>query len=212
MEVTLRKYIQGLAVVFPVLLLVSGFLQPATAEVLDTDAALADRVLGDDNAPLTIIEYSSLGCPHCMAFHRDTFPMVKKDYIDTGKVRLIFRDYPLGARAMAAAMIARCAPEERYFGMVNLFFLKQDEWSHAEDAMAALGKVAKFGGMSGDDVAMCLQNQALLDGIRGRAQDAQFNHEIAATPSFLIGGENGEKIEGALATEDFRDVIEKALN
>jgi len=148
MEVTLRKYIQGLAVVFPVLLLVSGFLQPATAEVLDTDAALADRVLGDDNAPLTIIEYSSLGCPHCMAFHRDTFPMVKKDYIDTGKVRLIFRDYPLGARAMAAAMIARCAPEERYFGMVNLFFLKQDEWSHAEDAMAALGKVAKFGGMT----------------------------------------------------------------
>jgi len=207
----LRQYIQGLAVALPVILLVFGLFQPAAADVLDTETALADRVLGDDNAPLTIIEYSSLGCPHCMVFHRDTFPMIKKDYIDTGKVRVIFRDYPLGARAMAAAMIARCAPEARYFGMVDLFFMKQEEWSHAEDVIAALSKVAKFGGMSGDDVTMCLQNQALLDGIRGRAEDAQGDYEIAATPSFVLVEEDNQMISGALPIEDFRDAIEKAL-
>lgn len=208
----MRQYIQGLAVALPVILLIFGLFQPAVADVLDTETALADRVLGDDNAPLTIIEYSSLGCPHCMAFHRDTFPTIKKDYIDTGKVRVIFRDYPLGTRAMAASMIARCAPEARYFGMLDLFFMKQEEWSHAEDVIAALGKVAKFGGMSGDDVTMCLQNQALLDGIRSRAEDAQIDYEITATPSFVLVEEDNQMISGALPTEDFRDVIEKALN
>ena len=208
----MRQYIQGLAVSLALLLVVSGFSQPVVAGILDTEAALADRILGDDNAPLTIIEYSSLGCPHCKAFHRDTFPMIKKEFIDTGKVRMIFRDYPLGARATAAAMIARCAPEARYFGMIELFFNKQQEWSAADDGMAALSTVAKFGGMSSDDVVACLQNQALLDGIRSRAEDAKVDFEIAATPSFLVGGEDGKKIEGALSTEDFRDVIQDALN
>mgnify|MGYP002629894118 FL=1 len=208
----MRQYIQGLAVALLLVLQGPGFSQPAVAGILDTEAALADRILGDENAPLTIIEYSSLGCPHCKAFHSDTFPMIKKEFIDTGKVRMIYRDYPLGARAMAAAMIARCAPAPRYFGMIELFFDKQQEWSQAEDALAALSKVAKFGGMSGDDVAECLKNQALLDGIRGRAEDAKFDFEIAATPSFLVGGEDGQKIEGALSAEDFRDVIQKALN
>lgn len=208
----MRQYIQGLAVALPLLFLVFGYTQPAAADVLGTEAALAERVLGDENAPLTIIEYSSLGCPHCMAFHRDTYPMIKKEYIDTGKVRMILRDFPLGARAMAAAMVARCAPEQRYFGMIELFFQKQQEWSHAEDALAAISNVAKFGGMSSGDVVECLENQELLDAIRGRAEDAQIDFEISSTPSFLIGGEDGEKIEGALATDDFRDVIEKALN
>lgn len=208
----MRQYIQGLAVALLLLLVAYGTSQPASADVLDTEAALAERVLGDENAPLTIIEYSSLGCPHCMAFHRDTLPMIKKEFIDTGKVRLIYRDFPLGARAMAAAMVARCAPESRYFGMIELFFQKQQEWTRAEDALAAITNVAKFGGMSGDDVIQCMQNQALLDGIRGRAEAAQDDFEISATPSFLLGGEDGEKIEGALAKEDFRDVIQKALN
>ncbi len=208
----MRQYIQGLAFTIPLLLLVAGYVQPSAAEILDTEAALAERVLGDENAPLTIIEFSSLGCPHCMAFHRDTLPMIKKDYIETGKVRLVYRDFPLGARAMAAAMLARCAPEKRYFGMLELFFQKQEDWSHAEDAVASLSKVAKFGGMSNDDVLACLQNQALLDGIRERAEDAQFEFEISSTPTFLIGGEDGDKVQGNLATEDFRDVIEKALN
>ena len=209
MEVTLRQYIQGLAVALPLVLVIFGFIQPATAGILSTEEALADRILGDENAPLTIIEYSSLGCSHCKAFHQGAFPMVKKEFIDTGKVRMIYRDFPLGARAMAAAMIARCAPEPRYFGMIDLFFTKQEEWSHAEDAMAALTKVAKFGGMTASDVAECLQNQALLDGIRDRAETAKLDHGIAATPSFLLGE---EKIEGALSAEDFRDVIQKALD
>lgn len=208
----MRQYIQGLAVALPLVLLVLGFSQPVAAGILDTEAALADRVMGDENAPLTIIEYSSLGCPHCMRFHRDTLPMIKKEFIDTGKVRLIYRDFPLDRRAMAAAMIARCAPTQRYFGMIELFFDKQQEWSQAEDAMAALSKVAKFGGMSGDDVAECLKNQALIDGISGRAEEAKFDFEITATPSFLVGGEDGQKIEGALSAEDFRDVIQDALN
>ena len=95
---------------------------PAAAAIASTDVATEEKIIGSDKALVTLIEYASLGCSHCAQFHKDTFPKIKKDYIDTGKLRMIYRDFPLGTPALAAAMIARCSGRNRYFGFVNLLF------------------------------------------------------------------------------------------
>ena len=155
-----------------------------------------------------MIEYASLGCPHCAAFHRDTYPKIKKEYIDTGKLRMIFRDFPLGTPALAAAMVARCSGHTRYFGFVDLLFKSQAQWSRSDNVVAELSKVARFGGMSETDVQACLQNQQLLNSIQAGAQKAQEEHDVRSTPTFIIGGET---IPGAADYEEFSRIIEKAL-
>ena len=201
----LVKTALALGVVFG---LVGGLSDPAAAVIADDKEAMAEMAIGADDAPVTMIEYSSLGCPHCASFHRDALPRLKKEYIDTGKVRLIYRDFPLGSPALAASMIARCAGKDRYFGFVELLFRSQKDWSRGDNPLEALTRVARFGGMSATDVQACLKNQALLDRMQEVARDAQFDHEINSTPSFIL---DGKKISGNLAYEDFKDLIEQAL-
>ncbi|MFQ5764028.1 MAG: DsbA family protein, partial [Rhodospirillales bacterium] len=160
------------------------------------------------DAPVTIIEYSSLGCPHCAAFHRDTLPQLKREYIDTGKAKLIYRDFPLGTPALAASMIARCAGREKYFGFIDILFRSQSQWSRSKNPLAALTRIARFGGMSEADVQACLRAQAILDGIRQGAALAQQNHNVKSTPTFLI---EGQVISGSMPYEHFKKAIEKAL-
>ena len=181
---------------------------PVRADIAPFADATKEMVIGSADAPVTIIEYASLGCPHCANFHANAMPQLKKDYIDTGKVRLIFRDFPLGTPAMAAAMISRCAGSARYFGFVDMFFRSQQQWSRAENPLLALAKVARFGGLTGDDVNACLKDQALLDNLQDNANKAQLEDEINSTPSFLI---NGKKINGALEYDDFRKLVDEAL-
>ena len=181
---------------------------PAAAAIASTDVATEEKIIGSDKALVTLIEYASLGCSHCAQFHKDTFPKIKKDYIDTGKLRMIYRDFPLGTPALAAAMIARCSGRNRYFGFVNLLFRSQAQWSRSENPLEALTKVARFGGLSADDVNACLQNQSLLDSIQSKARKAQNNHGIKSTPSFII---NGTSISGAMTYDEFRKVIDRAL-
>ena len=175
------------------------------------DSLYADRILGDKDAPLTIIEYASLGCSHCGFFHQEILPLIKEEFIDTGMVKLIFRDFPLDSRSMATAMIARCAPQQRYFGMISLFFSSREEWTKAEDALQAITNTARFGGIDKKTVNKCLENQELLDTITERAEEAKSNFGINSTPSFVIGGENGRKIEGVLSIDEFREIIKQAL-
>ena len=169
---------------------------------------LADRVMGRADAPVTIEEFSSLTCSHCASFHRDTLPKIKTTYIDTGKVKLVYRDYPLGALAMAAAMLARCGTPERYFGFLEVLFRGQQSWAASKDPRQELGRVARFAGIGKVEFDACLENEALLKGIQGRADDAQTRFGIESTPTFLI---NGVKVAGALPFEDFQTVIEEAL-
>ena len=185
-----------------------AFASPVRAEIAPFADATKEMAIGSADAPVTIIEYASLGCPHCANFHANAFPQLKKDYIDTGKVRLIFRDFPLGTPAMAAAMISRCGGSARYFGFIDMFFRTQQQWSRADNPLVALAKVARFGGMSGDDVNACLKDQALLDKLQANANKAQLEDEINSTPSFLV---NGKKISGALAYGDFRKIVDEAL-
>ena len=181
---------------------------PAAAGNVSLAEAVAEMVMGRDDAPVTMIEYSSLACPHCAAFHRDVLPKIKEGYIDTGKVRLIYRDFPLGGLALAAAMLARCGGREKYFGFIEVLFRSQAQWSRSDDPRRELARVARFGGISQKDFDACLVNEPLMTDIRERAADAQQKFGIDSTPTFLI---EGEKIVGAQPFEAFRDAIEKAL-
>ena len=182
---------------------------PAAAQALSVEDAMADRVMGRADAPVTIIEYSSLTCPHCASFHKDTLPMIKKTYIDTGKVRLIYRDFPLGGMALAAAMMARCAGTKRYFGFIELMFRNQETWSKSENPRAELARIALFGGMGEKEFDACLKNQPLMDAIRSQAEAAGKKYGIDSTPTFMI---EGTKVSGAYPFDHFKKIIDDVLN
>jgi protein-disulfide isomerase len=188
--------------------LFAGILLPAAAfaEILSTEEALTERVIGNSEAPITIIEYASLTCPHCASFHAETLPRIKKDWIETGKAKLIYRDYPLDKYAASGAMIARCAPKDKYFVFLNAFYAQQKNWSSAPDPVKVLTQLAGLGGMSKDDVDACLANDALQDGILQMRLEGQMEYDINSTPSFVI---NGKKVTN-LPYDDFNDLLEDA--
>jgi protein-disulfide isomerase len=188
-------------------------------------AAAGNAPLSEAVAEMVMVEYSSLACPHCAAFHRDVLPKIKETYIGPGKVRLVYRDFPLGGLALAAAMVARCAGSAKYFGFIEVLYRSQAQWSRSDNPRRELARVARFGGISEKDFEACLVNEPLMTNIRERAADAQQKFGIDSTPTFIIEGEKvlgarsfedfrdviGEKVVGAQPFEDFRDVIEKAL-
>ncbi len=188
--------------------LFAGILLPfiAVAEILPTEEALSERVIGDPAAPITIIEYASLTCPHCATFHAESLPQLKKEWIETGKAKLIYRDYPLDKYAATGAMIARCAPKDKYFIFLNAFYAQQDNWSRAQDPVKILTQLAGLGGMSKDDVDACLANEALQDGILQMRLEGQMEYGIDSTPSFVV---NGKKVTN-LPYDEFSEILEDA--
>jgi protein-disulfide isomerase len=192
---------------------------PAKAPVPDANllAELAkagpdgDVVLGSDKAPVTIIEYASLTCPHCAHFSAETFPELKKRYIDTGKVRFIFREFPFDKLAAAAFMLARCADKDggsdKYMAVIETLFAKQDEWVN-DHPLAPLQNIAKQFGFSEDSFKVCLTNQKVLDDIevvRNRAVDKL---GVNSTPTFFI---NGKKLVGDMPIDTMAKEIDPYL-
>jgi protein-disulfide isomerase len=180
----------------------------AEAENLPMEVTAKDRVLGRPDAPITIIEYASLTCPHCASFHRNTLPKLKSEYIDKGLARLVYRDFPLDKFALRAAAIARCAPPDQYFGLIELFFENQKQWAGEADPAAALDRLAAVAGMDQATIEACLADQAKTDAIVSRAQDAQAKYQIESTPSFII---NGRKVTGARSFESFQEFLKDML-
>jgi len=168
------------------------------------EQALADKVLGKKDAPITILAFESLTCPHCASFHRNTLPQLKKEYIETGKAKLIFIDYPLDGRAMLASMLARCSGDERFFAIVEMLFGSQQTWGRAQDVMGELGRIGRFGGMTEEEFKSCMANKALFDGIRKRQLAADKAHSIRSTPTFVI---NGKKLLGAQPFAEFDKIM-----
>ncbi|MAH83307.1 MAG: hypothetical protein CBB68_02945 [Rhodospirillaceae bacterium TMED8] len=181
----------------------------AKAGLVSLQESMQKAMVGDPTATVIITEYASLGCTHCAHFHQKTFPHLKRDYIDTGKVKMVFVDFPLGTPALAASMIARCAGPKRYFGFVDLFFRSQKSWAQAENPLTALKKVARFGGLNSDDVDHCIQQQPLIDYIQNTARDASEEHDINSTPSFVI---NGQKHSGFIEYGAFKSLVDNALH
>jgi protein-disulfide isomerase len=163
-----------------------------------------DRILGKPNAPITIIEYASMTCPHCAHFENDVLPQLKKEWIDTGKAKLILRDFPLDKLALRAAMIARCAPPGQFYAFVDTFFATQEQWVMASDYKAALLRLAKLGGMSPQQFDKCLADKALEDKIIESRLVADKVLGVDATPTFFV---NGKKFPGAPTVEEFDKLL-----
>lgn len=180
----------------------------AQAAEINVEEATKERVLGDPNAPITMIEYSSLTCPHCADFHKDTLPTIKEKYIDTGKVKLVYRDFPWDQAAAAGALLARCAPSDRYFTFLDALFKNQDKWV-TEDPIAGLARLGKLGGISEETFQACLNEGAIMDDIIQSRMNGAKEHEVRSTPTFIINGE--EKIEGNEDLEVFEDAFAKYL-
>lgn len=169
--------------------------------------ALPEMSMGDDKAPVTVIEYASMTCPHCAHFQELTFPELKKRYIDTGKVRYIFREFPLDSLAAAVFMLARCAGETdktRYFAMIDTMFRQQRTWA-VEKPLAPLFTLAKQAGFTQQTFDACLSNQKILDGIESIRQRGANQFKVESTPTFFI---NGTKAPGALSIEDMAKLID----
>jgi protein-disulfide isomerase len=179
------------------------------AELMKPDA-LPDMIIGDDKAPVTVIEYASMTCPHCANFQETTFPELKKRYIDTGKVRYILREFPLDTLAAAAFMLARCAGKDdksKYFAMVDTLFRQQRQWA-VEKPIPPLLAIAKQAGFTEKSFDACLANQQVLDGIESVRQRAVTTFKVQSTPTFFI---NGTSYAGALSIEDMAKAIEPYL-
>ncbi|MEM9628108.1 MAG: DsbA family protein [Pseudomonadota bacterium] len=169
---------------------------------------VGETAIGDPNAPVTMIEYSSLSCPHCASFHNNTYPELKKRYIDTGKVRMIFRDFPLNQPAVLATVIAHCGGSDRYIGFIDMMFKTQATWAQSHDPMSELKKLARLGGLSEERVDACLNDQDLVDGILQGRLDWQKEHNVQSTPTFVI---NDEVYPGNRSIDDFAAIIEPLI-
>ena len=168
----------------------------------------SDRILGREDAPVTIIEYSSLTCPHCASFHREGFKHLKEAYINTGKVRLVYRDFPLDRIALHAAALAECLPVERYFGFLEVLFAAQADFRHdAADPVGALTRLGRLAGLSETKAVECMSSEERENAIIAErlAGDAEF--DIESTPTFII---NGRKYPGVLTVGEL-DAILKPL-
>ena len=178
---------------------------PALALIVSTEEAKKEIVEGDPNAKVEVIEYASLACPACKYFHENIYPTLKKDYIETGKIRFIYRDFPTNSAALAAAMIARCAGPERHGGMVDMFFTTQQQWGRSQQPLQALTQVARMGGIGPSEVDQCVRNSDLMRDIQSNAKHASEEKGVAGTPTVFVAGkmsENGLKMEELLKEID----------
>jgi protein-disulfide isomerase len=183
--------------------------QNASIALLSKPVSLPDMALGHTKAPITIVEYSSMTCPHCAAFEENVFPMLQSKYIDTGKVRFVSREFPLDIKAAAASMLARCAANgdaPRYFEATTMLFKQQGPlMDRTTDTLKAVG--GRFG-MNEQAVEACVRDQALLDKLTADQRFALDELQVDATPTFFI---NGERLKGAMSFEEFESKLASHL-
>lgn len=181
-----------------------------TATDVAKPQSLLDMALGPKDAKVTIYEYASMTCPHCAAFNAEVFPKLKKEYIDTGKVRYVFREFPLDIKAAAGSMLARCIAKgdaNKYFAVTDLLFRSQGDWVMTNTTQN-LERIGKQAGLSKEQVDNCLKDQSLLDKIAGDQKYASEVLKVDSTPTFFI---NGERIKGEASLEEFEKKINPLL-
>ena len=203
--------LSGLAVLagFPPLRLIAQAMAQSAADVAKP-MSLPDMALGPANAPVTITEYASMTCPHCAAFNDAVFPKIKAAYIDTGKIRYVFREFPLDIKAAAGSMLSRCiagGDSAKYFAVTDLLFRQQGDWV-VKNTTESLSRIGKQAGLSQQQVEDCLKDQSLLDKIVADQKYASEVLKVDSTPTFFI---NGEKIKGETSFEEFDKRIKALL-
>ena len=192
---------------------------PAAAELPQADGeveisklmepgALPEMSIGKADAPVTVVEYMSMTCPHCAHFHNTTFDAIKAKYVESGKVRFVLREFPFDPRAAAAFMLARCAPEGQYFPMVSMLFKQQEQWAAAQNGRDALLQMSKLAGFSQESFEACLTNQKLLDDVNAVMQKGMKEYKVASTPTFFI---NGKRYSGDMSVDTMSALIDPLL-
>jgi protein-disulfide isomerase len=194
---------------FSPLRLIAGAMAQSPSDVAKP-VALPDMALGPADAPVTIVEFASMTCPHCAAFNKEVFPKLKSEYIDTGKIRYVFREFPLDVKALAGSMLARCIAKDdagKYYAVVDLLFRQKNDWvvKNTTDTLTRIGKQA---GLSQQAVESCLKDQALMDKVSADQKYAAEVLKVDSTPTFFI---NGEKIKGETSFEEFDKKIKSFL-
>ena len=183
-------------------LLIAGLPVIAQARVeASAERAAEIRFLGKADAAVTVAEYFSMTCGHCGRFHRNTFPQVKTDLIDTGLIRFEMHPFPLDGLALRAHALCRALPTDSYFKMVDVLLDKQESWIGGADPVAELKKFAKFAGISSGAFDEIMQNRSYLEAIVQIRQDAVSQHQISSTPSFVVNGD--KTFSGALSFDEF---------
>ena len=172
---------------------------------LNDPPAFGEMTMGPDTAKVTVIEYASATCPHCAAFYNETFLTLKKEYIDTGKIKFVFREFPHQDAALAAFMLARCAPKEKYFPLIDVFFATQPEWT--QNPLEGLNKIAQQAGFTKESFEACMKNEAVAKDILAVRSKAE-GFGVTGIPTFFV---NGERYEGEITIEAFRAKIDPLL-
>jgi protein-disulfide isomerase len=199
----------GLLAGFSPLRLIGEAMAQSAADVAKP-VSLPDMALGPANAPVTITEFASMTCPHCAAFTEKVFPKIKSEYIDSGKIRFVFREFPLDIKAAAGSMLARCIAKDdagKYFAVVDLLFRQQEGWV-MKNTTESLVRIGKQAGLSQQQVEACLQDQALLNKLEADRKYANEVLKVNSTPTFFI---NGEMVKGEQSFEEFDKRIKSLL-
>lgn len=168
-----------------------------------------DVAIGSADAPVTVIEFVSLNCLLCAQFHTETMPGIFTKYIETGKVRFIYRDFPQDNVGLGAAMVTQCLDDRLHYGFVQMLFKQLEKWTSSDDPVGAVARLARIAGLSEDRAAACLSDTELRNSIIASQNAASQEFQITVPPSFIIGG---ELIAGVLSLSDFEDLIEPLLN
>lgn len=183
---------------------------PAKEVPVAAGQEVPERILGKADAPVTIEEYASLTCPHCADFYTQTLPELEKRYVDTGKLKLIFRDFPLDGTGLKAAALARCMPKEQYYPFITTLYKNLMAWAMSPNPEEVLTQYAKLGGLPADKAKACLSDGSMFDAIIAVRTQATETYGINATPVFILN-KGAEKIEGAKSLDDFTAAIERVL-
>ena len=203
-----RQLLAGAAVLGFGAAATSAFAADAKIDLSDLATAPkeGDMALGPDTAKVTLIEYGSASCPHCAEFYKDTYTKLKTDYIDTNKIKFIFREFPHNDQGMAAFMLARCSPKEKYFPLLDIFFTTQEKW--VPDAFNGLKAIAQQTGMSADDFDKCLKNKDVAQGIWDVRQKASDSYGVTGIPTLFI---NGKSYDGERTFDAMKKAIDPLL-
>jgi protein-disulfide isomerase len=185
-----------------------AFAENVPAQDLAVPGPLGDIAQGPADAKVTIIEYASMTCPHCAAFHKETYPALKSRYIDSGKVRYVLREFPLDPLATAGFMLARCDGEQKYYPIVDMLFQQQRAWAGSEKPLDALRQMMRQAGFSQEKFDSCLKDQKLYDAVNAVKNRGLETLKVESTPTFFI---NGQRHVGNLSIDDVEKIIKPML-
>ena len=186
------------------------FFAPLAYGQSDDEPVVLEMILGDADAPVTMYEYASFTCPHCARFHATVYPSLKRDYIDTGKVRLIYREVYFDKLGIWGGLIARCAGPEKYFGIVDLLYRRNEEWVRAGSAGATaqvLQQIGRVAGLNDEEITACLKDTAKAEAMVAVFQKNAKEHGISGTPSFIINDEP----QANVSYPELKEVLDAAI-